>query len=135
APGADPGRIRLAFRGAERAALDASGALVLRAGDGALRLPAPSIYQEVAGHRRAVRGGYVVLRGDALSPLRIGFRLRRYDHRRPLIIDPTFAWVKSFGGSQTLEGAPLTQAVHGVAADALGTASVTGWTNSTDFPR
>lgn len=131
-PGADPGRIRLALRGAGEARLDARGALVLRVGAGTLRLPRPIIYQQVGGHRRPVSGGYARL-SRRRGWVRVGFRLGDYDRRRPLVIDPVFDWVETFGGSET-GGNLLLESAHGIAADADGNVYVTGWTNAADFP-
>lgn len=64
APGADPAAIRVAFTGVGRLALDAGGALVVPVAGGHLRLEPPVLYQEIAGVRRPVRGGYVLAGPD-----------------------------------------------------------------------
>jgi len=46
APGADPGRIRLAFEGAQEALLEADGRLRLRTASGDLWLGRPRVYQK-----------------------------------------------------------------------------------------
>ncbi|MEK7755521.1 MAG: hypothetical protein AAB654_26585, partial [Acidobacteriota bacterium] len=61
APGADTGRIRLAFKGAGAARLDAGGNL--RFADG-LRQDRPVAYQETAGGRVAVDARYVIARNN-----------------------------------------------------------------------
>src|SRR6267378_1094860 len=56
APGSDPGSIRLAFEGTQRAAIDRNGELVLKTGIGEeeLRLRKPVVYQLVNENRREV---------------------------------------------------------------------------------
>ena len=50
-PGADPGRIRMAYRGAAGAVVDEAGQLVLSTAAGELLDDRPYAYQSVAGHR------------------------------------------------------------------------------------
>src|SRR5213594_1733632 len=59
-PGANPNAIRLEVEGADRLDVDAQGDLVLRVGDGQLRLQKPVVYQEVKGIRKEVSGSYVL---------------------------------------------------------------------------
>ena len=87
APNGDPDRIRLQFAGVETMRVDAAGSLVLGGPMGELRQPAPVVYQEVDGDRRAVTGGYVVDGAD-----QIRFQLGDYDRTRPLVIDPVLAY-------------------------------------------
>jgi photosystem II stability/assembly factor-like uncharacterized protein len=87
-PGSDTDQIRLAFRGANKLEIEASGDLVLQLpGGGELRQPAPILYQEVDGVRRTVTGGYV-LHGEN----QIGFRVGNYDRKLPLVIDPVLVY-------------------------------------------
>ncbi len=83
AAGADPNVIRLAAEGAEKLKLDARGDLVLHASHDQVRFRKPLIYQEVAGERRLIAGGYT-LRGSG----QVGFQLASYDRSEPLTIDP-----------------------------------------------
>ncbi len=122
APGADPGRIRQRFVGAERVVLDVAGDLVIHTPDLSFRQRRPVLYQEVEGERLAVEGGYVLHEDGAL-----GYRVRGYDPRRPLVIDPVIEYRQLLGGSLTSEG-------RAIAVDSLGNAYVTGFTNSLDFP-
>ena len=121
APGADPSRIGIGFEGAESMALDASGNLRLQVPGGELVQPAPVIYQEVAGERRPVEGGFV-LEGD-----RVGFRLAAWDTTRPLVIDPQITWATLLGGS-------ASDYAYSVAVTPNGQAYVAGYTTSTNFP-
>jgi Beta-propeller repeat len=121
-PGADPNAIALRFAGAEHLHLTSRGDLLLRLDAGELRLQKPRIYQELAGVRRDVRGGYV--RKGARE---IGFDLGSYDASRPLVIDPVLSYSTYLGGSGDEQG-------NLVAVDGAGNAYVTGRTASSDFP-
>jgi hypothetical protein len=74
APGADPGSILLGFEGADYFEINAEGDLILQLADEQVRMQKPTIYQEVAGVRRAVVGGYVLKDQD-----QIGFHVGAYD--------------------------------------------------------
>jgi hypothetical protein len=123
APGADPKKIVLGFKGAEKLEIDAQGDLVLHTGGGAIRQHKPVIYQEVDGVRQEIAGSYVRKGAN-----RIGFKVAAYDRSRPLVIDPVVLSYSTYlGGSYDDPG-------FGIAVDADGNAYVTGWTYSTDFP-
>ena len=120
APGADPGRIALGFdRGVS---VDAAGDLVIDTPAGPVRHEKPFVYQEEGGQRRPIDASYR-LRGDGL----VEFRLGGYDAARRLVIDPVVVY-------STFLGAPLGEAVNGIAVDGSGQAYVAGSTTSPDFP-
>jgi len=122
APGADPSQIELSFEGAEAVSTDEGGNLVLRLKDGEVKQHRPVIYQELDGARREVAGRYV-LKGRRA----VGFRVGDYDRNTPLVIDPVLVYSTYLGGGSI-------EAAQDVAVDAYGSAYVTGWTLSTDFP-
>ena len=122
APGADPRLVTLAFEGAREVHIDARGELVLRVEGGEVRQHKPVVYQEVAGVKQEVAGRYV-MKGTR----QVGFRVAAYDPSRPLIIDPVLVYSTYLGGSGTETG-------QGIAVDGAGSAYVTGFTASTDFP-
>jgi hypothetical protein len=122
APWGDPAAIEVRAEGIDSLSLDSAGDLVLVTGDTRMRLRKPLIYQEVAGARRVIEGGYA-LRGDR----QYGFRVAAYDLTRPLVIDPVLDYSSYFGG----DGADYGRAV---AVDSDGNVYLTGATNSTDFP-
>jgi hypothetical protein len=125
APGADPGRIRLAYLGAEGVRLTDAGALVVATAAGDLTEVPPVVYQEEAanGRRTAVAGRYALgERG------RVRFAVGAYDPTRALVIDPSLAFSRYLGGSSTDEG-------EGVAFHSSGSIHVVGETASTDFPK
>jgi sugar lactone lactonase YvrE len=122
APGADPGKIRLAFGGIEGMSIDAQGDVVLRTSGGNVVEKAPVLYQQVGGTRRPVTGSYVV-EGEN----QVGFAIGPYDHSRPLTIDPVVSYSTYLGGSGQDQG-------FAIVADSSGAAYITGETPSTNFP-
>ena len=64
-PDATPRAVRLEFDGADKVEVDAAGELLLTLGESVVRQPKPFVYQEVAGARREVEGGYALERGRA----------------------------------------------------------------------
>jgi hypothetical protein len=122
-PGADPGRIRLRFRGADQVRLEPDGALVLVMGGREIRQPSPVLYQETAAGRAPVQGRYVLARDHEVC-----FAIGDYDRRAPLVIDPVLVYAGYFGGS-------TYEAPTGIAYDRDGSIWITGTTFSTiEFP-
>lgn len=121
-PGADPRRIVLSFRGADRLDVDAAGDLVLQTAAGAVRQRKPIIYQDGASGRREIPGGYA-LKGES----QVGFHVADYDASQPLVIDPVLDYSTYLGGSDDEQGLDI-------AVDDAGHAYVTGTTSSVDFP-
>src|SRR6185503_14275294 len=93
APGADPQRIVLDFKGFDRLEIDAQGDLILHAAGVTLRQHKPVIYQDIDGTRREIGGGYEMKRGQ-----QIGFQVAAYDKTRPLVIDPVLSYATYLGG-------------------------------------
>ncbi|MET0624645.1 MAG: SBBP repeat-containing protein [Pyrinomonadaceae bacterium] len=122
APGANPRAVSLRFDGADKVELDAAGDLLLTLGESVVRQPKPFVYQEVAGARREVEGGYA-LGADGS----VGFALGEYDRSLPLVIDPVLVYSTYLGGSGGDQG-------WGVAVDSTGQAYLAGFTTSTNFP-
>lgn len=126
-PGARPSDIRLAYSGADRLSVDASGALSIATTMGALRDEAPTTYQIVHGERVVVRSRYAVVASDSARH-EYGFSLDQgYDTGRELIIDPGIQYSTFIGGSSHELG-------NGIKVDANGNAYVVGTTQSPDFP-
>ena len=120
APGADPKRIVLAFRGADRLDIDALGDLVLHTSGGVVRLQKPYIYQEKSGRRQEIAGRYALHGAN-----RVGFEVAAYDRSRPLVIDPVFLFYSTYLGGERGEA---------IAVDRFGSAYVAGYALSTDVP-
>src|SRR5260370_3718443 len=94
APGADPQSIRRQFEGVSQLRVTTDGDLVATALGGSLELHKPVVYQEADGARKAVAGSLAVTSGRT-----VGFRLGRYDRRKPLVIDPLLVFSTFLGGS------------------------------------
>jgi hypothetical protein len=134
APGADPSRIAWQIGGA-RARVDAEGSLVLRASHGPASFQKPVLYQMDGDTRTSVEGSF------AVAGNQIRFRLGSYDHSRALIIDPVLSYASYLTGSGNdhigLATGPGDLAVgtsQPLAVDSEGSAYVTGYTYSIDFP-
>lgn len=122
APAADPRAITLAFDGADRLALDASGDLILSFAKSAIRLRKPIVYQTVDGQKEFIPASYRIGKRR-----RVSFDLGAYDRTRPLIIDPVLAYSTFLGGN----GDEFRVAI---AVDAAGNTYVAGATTSVDYP-
>ena len=142
-PGADPARLRLAWRGADSMQVTEDGQLAVTTPLGTLRDKMPVAWQEGEERQEKVSVAYD-LRGPAgvqvaaLTTDRtlaaaqpreqvqvIGFTVGDYDRTRTLVLDPEMLVYCGFiGGSENDEG-------RGVAVDSSGNAYVTGITNST----
>ncbi len=123
APGVDPAVVRLHFAGADRLEIDANrGDLVARTAAGEVRWHRPVVYQEIAGHRRAVEGKYFCRNAQE-----IGFQIAAYDAGQPLIIDPVLVYSTYLGPGTGPQGS-------GLAVDASGNVYLAGETDSPDFP-
>jgi hypothetical protein len=129
-PGADCGRISLAFEGAEKVEVEeTSGDLLLHTSLGVLRQHQPQIYQEVNGARRMIPGRYVKRSGGE-----VGFTVASYDRDKTLVIDPILAYSTFLGGSGATQGTLLGDNSNAMAVDGAGNVYVTGSTTSPDFP-
>jgi hypothetical protein len=123
-PGADAALINLKFNGARNLHIDKqTGDLVLRAGKEEVRFHKPVAYQnDATDSKRLVAANYVL---DSNN--RIGFAVGQYDHSKSLVIDPTLTYSTYLGGGSNDYGTAIT-------IDGTGSAYVTGYTSSTNFP-
>jgi len=120
APGADPAAIRFRLEGAKKVRLDDSGALVATMEDGQeFRVLKPTVYQQPAGGRHEIGGGFVLQAANEIS-----FRLGKYDRSRELVIDPTFTFATFFG-----DGGPKS-----IVVDPQGNPVIAGFVYLPDFP-
>jgi hypothetical protein len=119
-PGADPGRIQLAFPATPNLRLDARGDLVLPGAGGDVVAKAPVAYQLAGGTRQAVSVRY-----DVGAGRRVGFQLGAYDPGRELYIDPVIHYSAYLGGEGDDSGADI-------AVDTAGNAHVVGTVSSNE---
>jgi uncharacterized protein (TIGR03437 family) len=132
--GADPGRIAWQIQGA-RVSVDPQGRLVLTAPHGRATFEKPVLYQLEGDRRTTVDGSF------AVDGSQVRFRIGRYDRSKPLVIDPVLryaTWLAGTGadyiGRPTGPGILQVGSSQGIAVDASGSAYVTGYTFSKDFP-
>ncbi len=126
APGADPRAIRINVRSASSIRMNVVGDLVLRAGEDEVRMHKPVIYQQGPTDKYQVEGRYVLTQkknGD----YEISFEIASYDTTRALIIDPALDYSTFLGGFDSDRG-------NDIAVDANGSAYITGFTWSFNFP-
>ena len=116
APGADPNRIRLRFRGASPTVI-ASGDLVLETAGARVIEKKPVVYQQ----DRTVAARYRLLDHDL-----VGIELASYDRSRPLTIDPVLVYSSLLGGAGS-------DVINAVKVDRNGFVWVAGYTNTGDL--
>jgi len=122
APGASAKSIRIQFAGAKKLDLTADDDLTVSAANGEIAFHKPVVYQVKDGLRQPIDGQFAMLAKNT-----IGFTLGRYDHSKPLVIDPVLSYSTYLGGS-------LADGANGIAVDSSGNAYVVGSTFSTNFP-
>jgi hypothetical protein len=91
-PGGNPARIRVRLRGADQIRLDGEN-LSVKAGQRYLQFRKPLIYQETESGREQVEGHFVLHRNE------LSFSVGKYDHTKPLVIDPAVDYSENLGGS------------------------------------
>jgi len=132
-PGADPARIKLAYRGARSVALTEQGRLAITTPAGSIEDDVPVAWQEVEGTRTDVTADYALEAADGApgyGDRTYGFRIGPYDRSRTLVLDPAvLVYCGYIGGSVWDEG-------KAIAVDTGGNAYVAGSTGSSesDFP-
>ena len=151
-PGADPSRIRLAYRGAESVRLTDEGRLAVQTPVGGFEDEVPVAWQEKEGAKVEVTVAYVLeafaeekppdhslFSSDTLADEEAGqgsrvhvygFELGDYDQTLPLVLDPAVLIYCGYIGGLSGEYG------YGIALDGSGNAYVTGETQSTEgsFP-
>lgn len=130
APYADPKQIRLHFAGAQEVHLNPAGDLIVQTPDGALTWRRPTVYQRRAGGAHVAVPSRFRLMRRLHGGAEVAFALGRYDVARPLVIDPVLLYSTYLGGS-ALHGGDFA---NDIAVDDSGSAYITGYTGSLDFP-
>lgn len=141
-PGADPSRIRLAYRGASSVLINDKGSLVVSTPLGGFEDGIPLAYQEEGGKRAEVRLGYQILKSgqaqankggpgrEGREAVVYGFSVGPYDRSQPLLLDPEILIYCGYIGGPSFDYS------YGIAADPSGHAYLTGFSYSlgTAFP-
>ena len=129
-PGADPRRIRLAYRGATNVGVNGNGELEVDTPVVTLEDERPSSWQETEDGRIEVETAYTVAQAPVGGAIEYGFEVGSYDRTRTLVIDPALLVYAGYvGGSNADFGLA-------VAVDGDGNAYIAGETFSseTTFP-
>lgn len=121
-PGADPGKIRIAFSGAEHLTIGEGGDLILKTRAGEMVQRKPRVFQQFDGREKVVDAAYVISGGH------VGFNFGEYDKTKPLVIDPVLIYSTYFGGTGTGDQP------YSIAVDSERNVYIAGFTTSTDFP-
>jgi len=138
-PGADPKAITLKIETGDsklqtrnsKLEIAPNGDLVVQAEGGEVRFHKPVVYQPTADAAnpkskiqdpKLLKGRYALA-----SDNRVSFEVEGYDQSKPLVIDPVLVYSTYLGGSVGDFG-------YGIAVDSSGSAYVTGFTESPDFP-
>ena len=114
APGADVGKIQIAYKGINGLKVADDGSLVILTAFGQWRESPPMIYQNIAGERVSVKSRFKIVGNDAYT-----FELGSYRNEYAVTIDPTLLFSTYFGGT----GQAVAQ---GIATDPQGNSYLTG---------
>jgi len=120
-PGGNPESIKIKLKGIKRLMANANGELDVLTELGSTRFTKPLAYQITDGEKQFVEVAYVISKGSGY-----GFKVGRYDKKRPLIIDPLLA--------STIIGASAFDFSWTIAIDDNNNVFVSSNTKSHDFP-
>ena len=116
----NPETIKIGVEGAQHLGISKKGELEVLTGLGKLSFTKPVAYQERNGKKEYVEVAYRINLGG------YGFRVGKYDRKRPLIIDPILA--------STYLGGSGDDRLARINRDSLGNLYAVGYTNSPNFP-
>jgi hypothetical protein len=122
-PGADPARVRLAYRGVQGIRLNDGGQLEVETPAGGFNDDKPHAYQDLDGRRAEVPAAYALDRASSNGSHGYGFQLGSYDRGRPLVLDPAVLVYSGYIGGSGLESG------NSIAVDIFGNAYVAGYTS------
>ena len=130
APGADPSRVRMTWRGATRVETDAAGGLSIVTPSGVIEDERPLAWQVIDGARKTVDIRFAVGEPAADGAVTVSFELGAYDPGVELILDPAVILHCSYVGGNNNEY------MNAVVLDTKGQAYVVGDTYSSEtvFP-
>ena len=121
APGANPGLIKMNFKGAKSLAIDKQGNLVLNLIKSRIAFGSLMLYQKTGETRNPVEGRFVLA-----SNKQVGFEVGAYDKSKELIIDPTMGTIVY----STYLGTTVADQANAIAVENDGTVYLTGQTTS-----
>jgi hypothetical protein len=128
APHADPGQLKLAFRGADQVSLDADGNLLLHTAGGNVVQQAPVAYQTINGTRQTVASQCTLDAGGG-----VGFRVGAYNPNCALTIDPSWVYSSYLGGTAYDKAEAVAFSGNSLTGGTAGTVFVVGETSSPSF--
>jgi len=115
--------ILIRYDGVDNMRVTPDGDIAMETRFGMLSEKSPVIFQEINGIKQGIMGRY-----ELRQPNSFGFTIEdEFNPLYPLVIDPTLAYSTYLGGTNKEEG-------FGIAVDGAGSAYVTGYTESFDFP-
>jgi hypothetical protein len=126
-PGADPSRIRLAYRGADTLEIKPSGALGVRAPGDEFEDGKPFAYQETADGRSEVSMSYRLFDEGEEGSSCYGFDVGTYDRTKTLVLDPVIIVYCGYIGGLGMEF------LNGIALDDEGCVYVGGYTGASEL--
>jgi hypothetical protein len=126
-PGADPKKIRLAYRGVESVSVNAEETLAVRTQGGAFEDGKPFAYQEIDGHRVEVPMSYSVEKGAKADRFIYDFDIGPFDRTKTLILDPVIIVYCGYIGGDEFE------ICHDITLDDSGNVYIVGQTHSTEL--
>jgi hypothetical protein len=122
-PFGDPTQIEIVYEGAESISVNEAGEMVVKTEWNTVTELAPHVYQNTPSGRADIACRYYVTGDNTFGFILDG----EYDPSLPLTIDPVLIYSTYLGGSS--EDVP-----RGIAVDGNGSAYVSGYTYSVDFP-
>ena len=128
-PGGTSEDIKLNMEGAKGLKVNKSGELEIETALGTVKMTKPVAYQEINGNRVQVAVNYSLLYSQLQTPnseLIYGFQVGKYDHTKPLVIDPLL--------SSTFIGGSRPETAFALAIDFSGDVFVAGNTRSSNYP-
>lgn len=134
-PGADPGQIKLAYRGASGVKLNRAGELEITTPLGGFTDERPVSFQQLNGRQVKIETAYNLEPSQSAirnpqSAIKYGFHVAEYDRSQPLVIDPAMLLYAGYlGGSSDDYG-------NSIAVNNTGEVFITGTTysNQATFP-
>lgn len=129
-PGADPTKIRMAYRGASDASISDEDTLKISTPAGSFEDGKPYAFQTLDDRKVEVPVNYTAMKEASTGAFTFGFDLGPYDANETLVIDPEMVIYCGYIGGADGDGA------NDIAVDSQGHVYVTGITDSleTSFP-